>query len=157
VRAPCGAPAARRELGLALGATIACAPDGAARAVREESAELGADAVFDTVGGTRALRSSLDLLRAGGTAVLFAHAPAGERADVEINAFFKSERRVVPTYSGALAEQDRVWELLCDGSLDPAPLVSHRFALDEFDEAVRCVREHEGLKVLLEPRGAGAR
>jgi len=142
----------RRLTALSLGATAVCDPGPEIEvAVSRASGGLGADAVFDTVGGRAALRTGLAVARSGGTVVLFAHAGAGELAEFELNSFFKSEQRVVATYSGALAEQQRVTELISSRRFDPAPLVSHRLPLSRFGEAVRLCREREALKILLEP------
>ena len=127
--------------------------------VQELADGLGADAVFDTVGGSSPLKSGLSLCRSGGTVVLFAHAPADMQADFDLNAFFKHEQRVIGTYSGALSEQARVFELICQGALDPSPLVTHRFSLDEFQTGIGAVVRKKALKVLFTPSeaaGAGA-
>ena len=93
----------------------------------------------------------LALTRNGGTVVLFAHAPAGERADYDINELFKHERRVVGSYSGALAEQGRIFEWLKSGQFDPTPLVTHRLPLERFQEGVTLARERKALKVVFTP------
>jgi L-iditol 2-dehydrogenase len=139
-----------------LGAWRACLPEAAGAAVREATRGLGAEAVFDTVGGAAVLTAALGLTRPGGVAVLFAHAPEGERAGFDLNDFFKHERRVVATYSGALREQEEVFRLIAERRLDPSPLVTHRLPLDRFEEAVRLARERQALKVLLVPAGAAA-
>ena len=107
--------------------------------------------VFDTVGGAGILDSALGLTRPGGTVVLFAHAGDGETATFALNRFFKAERRVVATYSGALAEQGRIGELIADGRLDASPLVTHTLPFEAFSEAVDSVRSCRALKVLLVP------
>jgi len=140
----------RRDLATKLGASAAFDPTEAVEAVSRVTS-LGADVVFDTVGGSQALSTSLRLTRAGGSVVLFAHAPEGELAGVELNDLFKSERRVISTYSGSLGEQDRIWDLIVEDRFATLPIVTHRFVFDEFEEAVKRVRERRGLKVLLEP------
>ena len=143
----------RRQLAEALGAQWTSAPvlsdvlpivDGATEG-------LGADAIFDTVGGAQLLSSAVRITRPGGTVILFAHAGAQEKADFELNPFFKAEQRVVGTYSGGLEDQRRVWELIASCRLDPSPLVTHRLPLSRFDEAVQLCRERRALKVLLTP------
>lgn len=139
----------RRALARRLGAHPV-APQG----LTDVAPSLGAggfDAVFDTVGGPTLLDQALSLTREGGTVVLFAHAPAGSRAAFDLNTFFKTERQVVGTYSGSLAEQTRVWSLLSSGRLDPSPLVTHRLPLTRFDEAVDLAVRQEALKVALTP------
>jgi len=141
----------RRRLARELGAALAVPPEGVAEAVAETSSGLGADAAFDTVGGAGPLAGALDALRPGGTAVLFAHAGQGEPAGFPLNPFFKTERRLVATYSGGRSEQGRVARMLSDGRLEPAPLATHRLPLARFQDAVALVRTRRALKVLLEP------
>jgi L-iditol 2-dehydrogenase len=154
----------RRTLALLLGADAAEASgessESAARdAVASFTGGLGADAVFDTVGGAAALEAALALSREGGTVVLFAHAAGhaadqtaeAERAGFDLNRFFKSERKLLATYSGALAEQREIWRLLITRRLDPSPLVTHRLPLSRFAAAVDLARERQALKVLLLP------
>lgn len=143
---------ARRELARALGADAVTAPGGDTdAALGEHRGVLGADAVFDTVGGAAALASALALARHGGTVLLFAHARPEERAGFELNELFRHERRIVGSYSGSLAEQAAVFALMTDGRLDPTPLVTHRLALEEFDEGVRLARTRAALKVVYMP------
>jgi len=144
--------AERRALAERLGAVAGAEPGAdAERAVAAASEGLGADAVFDTVGGKATLAAGLALTRQGGTMVLFAHAPEGGRADFDLNTLFKHERRVIGTYSAALAEQEAVFDLLCSGALDPRPLVSHRLPLQDFEAGVSLVRRQQALKVLFFP------
>jgi L-iditol 2-dehydrogenase len=133
----------RRELALALGAD--------AQAADATGISGRADIVFDTAGGPAALAAALDLTRPGGTTVLFAHAALGERGELDLNPFWKAERRLLATYSSSLAEQRDVFRLLVTGRLDPAPLVTHRLPLSRFAEAVALARDRRALKVLLTP------
>lgn len=143
---------ARRRLAGELGADAVCTPgEEAARAVAEHSAGFGADAVFDTVGGAGALASALALTRRGGDVVLFAHAPRDERADFDLNALFKSEQRVLGSYSGGLDDQARVFAMMADGRLNPSPLVSHRLPLEQFADGVAIARRREALKIVFTP------
>jgi L-iditol 2-dehydrogenase len=148
----------RRALALRLGADAAASPAEARAAVDAMSGGsggLGADVAFDTVGGAGPLDSALALTREGGTVVLFAHAPgsgpSSERAGFDLNAFFKSERKLIATYSSALAEQREIYRLLATHRLDPSPLVTHRLPLARLGEAIELARGRQALKVLLVP------
>lgn len=150
----------RRDLALKLGADAAAEPGAAARdAVGKLSDGEGADAVFDTVGGAGPLKAALGLTRQGGSVVLFAHAPANEKgegqaADFDLNDLFKYERRILGTYSGAVQEQGRVFDLIVSGALDPTPLVTHTMPLDDFQTGLDLVRQRKALKVLFTPSRA---
>ncbi len=149
--------AERRRLALELGAAAAPPPgEEAGSAVEALTSGLGADAAFDTVGGAAVLDGALALLREGGSAVLFAHARDGEAPSFHLNSLFKSERRVLGTYSGSLREQRTVFEWIAAGRLDASPLVTHRLPLARFDEAVALVRRREALKILLVPDSRSA-
>lgn len=142
----------RRDLARRLGAAGAAAPgEESLREIERLSGGRGADVAFDTVGGTALVEAALGLTRPGGTVVLFAHAEPGETARFDLNAFFKTERRLMATYSSSLSEQREIFRLLVTGRLDPSPLVTHRLPLSRFDEAVNLVRERRALKVLLVP------
>lgn len=142
----------RRALAMQLGADATQAPGAAFRtAVENLTQGLGADAVFDTVGGAGPLDDALALSRPGGAVVLFAHAEKGEVSGLDLNAFFKAERRLLGTYSSSLADQRDVYRLLVTRRLNPSPLVTHRLPLARFEEAVALARERKALKVLLTP------
>ena len=143
--------------GLGDGGAEAAVPPGYARdAVDALSEGLGADVVFDTAGGPEALAAALGLVRPGGTVVLFAHAREGERAGFDLNAFFKSEGKLIATYSSSLSELREVHRLMATRRLDPSPLVTHRLPLSRFDEAVELAGGLRGLKILLTPDEAPA-
>lgn len=141
----------RRTLALSLGASSVADPNAADETLHELTHGHGADAVFDTVGGAAVLSHAIRLSRQGGTVVLFAHAPAGQQANIDLNDLFKFERRVIGTYSGGVHEQRRIFELLITGRFQPAPLISHRMPLGAFDEGVRLARERRALKILFTP------
>lgn len=147
----------RLAIAAQLGADRTAPPgDGALQAVRALSADHGADAVFDTVGGPKTLEAGIGLTRQGGSVVLFAHAPDGAHADFDLNTLFKHERRIIGSYSGALNEQRRIFDMIRGGSLDPSPLVTHTMPLDDFAHGVSLVVEQKALKVLFTPsRAAG--
>lgn len=142
----------RRDLARQLGAEGTAEPGEDAREVLHElGGELGAEIVFDTVGGRRLLAAALELLRPGGSVVLFAHAPDGDHADFELNPVFKNEVSVVSTYSGSRLEQEEIFDLLATGRLDPRPLVTHRLPLSRFEEGVKLSRDLTALKVVYHP------
>jgi len=153
--------AERRRLAETLGADKTAAPGpgalDAARSMTGGNGDAGgADAVFDTVGGGGTLADGINLTRHGGAVMMFAHAPGNERAEVDLNAVFKFERRIIGTYSGALREQNEIFRLLESGALDPTPLVTHTMPLDDFEEGVRLARNRQALKVLFTPSRATA-
>ncbi|MDX1642820.1 MAG: alcohol dehydrogenase catalytic domain-containing protein [Thermoanaerobaculia bacterium] len=140
----------RRRQATRMGADRALAPRELGAALPELGDGRGFDAAFDTVGAPELIASTARHLRSGGTLVLFAHPKQGDLGTILETLFFE-ERRLVGTYSGALDEQQRVFDLLVEGDLDPRPLVTHHVPLTRFDEALRLSRDPRALKILLVP------
>ena len=141
----------RREMADRLGADLTVGPHELGPGLADLTQGRGIDCVFDTVGHPAALRRALQTTREGATLVLFAHGRPGDELQVELNSLFKSERRLVGTYSGGPEEQERVWALLAEQRLDPTPLITHRLPLSRFAEGVDLATSHQALKVLFVP------
>jgi len=143
--------AERQAFALENGAIAALPPghDALKKTINELTGELGADAIFDTVGGAGPLNLGFSAIRPGGSVVLFAHGGPGEVADFELNPFFKTEARLLATYSGGLEEQREISELIFNHILDATPLISHRMPLQEIDEAIQLCNQHKAYKILL--------
>ncbi len=147
----------RLEMAKRLGADGVGVPGpGVEIVVQELAGGLGADVVFDTVGGASALEEGIGLARAGGTVVLFSHAPEHTAASFDLNSLFTQERRVIGTYNSALKEQVQVFELICKGELDPAPLVTHSYGLEDFGMGAAFAKRQKALKVVFTPSQGAA-
>jgi len=140
----------RRARAGEFGATAAVEPAELGATVDRLTGGAGVDAIFDTVGRPTLLRPAVELLREGGSLVLFAHFSA-EVPEAIHDQLFRHERRVLGTYSGSLEEQNRVFDLLERGALEPQRLVTHHIPLQRFDEALALSRDPRALKILLVP------
>ena len=148
----------RRALAKELGADITSKPGkNAFTAAMKMTNGHGLDAVFDTVGGAKLLEAGIRLNRKGGSLVLFAHAVKNVTASLDLNSIFKFEQRIVGTYSGALAEQSAVFNLMTSKILDPTPLISHTMPLDEFATGYKLAKSRQALKILFTPSQATAK
>lgn len=107
------------------------------------------DAVFDTIGSPALLDRALEPARPGAVAVLFAHGAPDEPLQLDFHRLFRNELTVTSSYSSGRADQVRAYELLAAGRIRPGRMVTHRFPLEEFEEAVRRVQNREALKAIL--------
>ncbi len=120
----------------------------------------GVDAVLECVGSARSIDDALRLTRAGGVVVLvgLASVPRG----VDWTPIWL--REVAVRGSGYYAEEvvdgrrirsiDLAMELLASGRVDLRPLVTHRFALSDWQQAVAVAmdkRRQRAVKVVLTP------
>lgn len=145
----------RRRLALLLGADAAIAPDEAEEAADQLTGGIRFDATIEAAGNARAARTSIDLARRGGRAVLLG--VYDDAIEIPMLSFLLAEKEIFAslshTHDGDFPEAVR---LLGEGSVDVAPLVSDRISLAEvvsggFDELVAHPERH--LKVLVFPNG----
>jgi threonine dehydrogenase-like Zn-dependent dehydrogenase len=118
----------------------------------------GVDATLECVGSARSIDDALRLTRAGGTVVVVGLAAVPRGVDwtpiwlrelrVRGSAYYAQDR-----VDGRVARSmDLAMELLASGSVDLRPLVTHRFPLAQWRQAVAVAldkRRHRAVKVLL--------
>ena len=109
----------------------------------------GVDLVVEAVGHPEALDMALRLARKAGTvSVTGVYA---ERAEVHMGLIWIKALTLTSGHANVIKHLDRVLELLSDGKLDPAPLVTHHMKLDEAPDAYRVYDNKEALKIVLAP------
>jgi L-iditol 2-dehydrogenase len=150
----------------------------AAYGVRAEELELarmlGADEAVEVSGGTAPHEGELDLVvetagavpavelatrlpREGGRIVALGIAGEGRELCVPADRFTLRDLELIGSVGYTSAVWGRVVELLGAGLVDVAPIVTHRFAAERFEDAFRLMVEREGVvgKVLLEWADSG--
>jgi threonine dehydrogenase-like Zn-dependent dehydrogenase len=113
------------------------------------------DLVVDATSTPEGPASTLGLLRRGGAAVLLGISGAG-RATIDPDTITLGHLRVYGIFAASRTAWQWVVQLYAAGALDPAPLVTHRFALDDLPEALETLRSPSGgaIKVLVRPGGS---
>ena len=108
----------------------------------------GVDVAFEAAGAQAAVDDALDAIRPGGKVIIagipdddrtFFSASIARRKGLTI----KLVRRMKHTYPRAI-------ELVSNGLIDVRSLVTHRFPLEQANEAFRVAERREGLKVVIE-------
>lgn len=144
--------AARREIGLQVGADAAIDPlheDLPAR-VRELLGQDGADAVIECVGNNSAARQALQVCARGATVVLFAVHPVDELDEISPFEIYSKEL----TVTGSFINPDthsRAVSLINSGRIQVQPLITHRFPIEQLEQAILTQISSESIKVLVVP------
>jgi L-iditol 2-dehydrogenase len=137
---------ARRRRALGLGADLAFAPDELPEEYRADTGpatEARCDIVLEATGATGGLKTAGTLVRPFGTLCVVGYHHTGDAMmDMElwykgvtvVNGFCPDRRRLMKAMRDAL-------DLVARRTFSYEPLVTHRFALDEVDEAFRTMRE----------------
>jgi D-arabinitol dehydrogenase (NADP+) len=121
-----------------------------ARAALLEGAPDGFDVVVDATGATSVLEQALPLTRTGGTVFVYGMTAEAARWPVSPYDVFRREL----TIKGSFAQQfafDRAVDALRSGRVDPAGIISHRFGLDDYGEALAAVADSGCTKAVVVP------
>lgn len=106
----------------------------------------GAEHAFEVVGRAATIRQAWDVLRPGGTAVVVGLSPVG--TEVSLPAIeFLSEKTITGSYYGSTdvhAALGQIAQLVLDGRLDLADVVSDLIRLDEVEAALGRLRRGQG-------------
>jgi D-arabinitol dehydrogenase (NADP+) len=110
----------------------------------------GFDYVVDATGVVSVLDQALGLLRVGGT--VFVYGMTAESAQWTIAPYDLFRREL--TIKGSFAQQfsfDRSLLALRGGRVDTTGMITHRFGLEEYTEALAAVASSEAIKVVIRP------
>jgi L-iditol 2-dehydrogenase len=126
---------ARRAAALRCGADAALTPEGA-----EREWQRCMDVSLIGPGFPDVIRQALGQVRNAGAACLFAPTATGVWTELDLGDLYFREVSLVPSYSCGPEDTRLAYELLRTGQVKPAPLITHRFALDDVQTAYDTAR-----------------
>jgi alcohol dehydrogenase len=107
------------------------------------------DAAIDAVGHPDALGLACRLTRKAG--IVSATGVYAEPIELHMGIVWIKALTLRTGHANVIKHVDPVLEMLSDGRLDPAPLVTHHMRLDEAPEAYGAYDRREALKIVLSP------
>jgi Zn-dependent alcohol dehydrogenase len=159
------------QIAAALGARVVAvdvAPDklewatrlGAVEAVNPEKVERldkalrkltggGADVAFEVVGRAATQEQALGSLKTGGRAVLVGYSP--EAMKLNSGRVMFRELEVVGSLGCRPVDYPRAIEMVRQGSIRLGELVTHRYPLDEINDALDTLRSGSAIRVVVTP------
>ncbi len=120
-----------------------------ARAILADTNQRGLDVLFEAAGENPAVDTAIDTVKPGGRVIL-AGIPLDNRTSFNASTARRKGvtimlvRRMKNTYP-------RATQLVVDGLVDVRSLVTHRFSMENFEEAFAVALRREGLKVMITP------
>jgi threonine 3-dehydrogenase len=140
-----------RRLALArqMGADAAVHPDQAEAAVREASQGLGADVVLEMSGVPSAIHQAFRLVRYAGRVQMLGIPSKTVEVDLAAEIIFKG----ITVYGVIGRRMYDTWHLMTRflrGGFDPTPVITHRFPLEGFRDAIEAIKSGEAGKVVFE-------
>ncbi|MFZ0923308.1 MAG: alcohol dehydrogenase catalytic domain-containing protein [Candidatus Acidiferrales bacterium] len=129
---------ARRAASLQLGATASFDPasDDIGAQVRQRTSGRGADVVLLAAPHPKLVTEALDMTRAGGRVLLFAHNDPVLKIEFPAAAVGIEEKEILGSYSASITEQEEYAQIVFERRLPLAELVSHRFPTERIAEAL---------------------
>lgn len=143
----------RLELAGKMGATLAInsADSDPVEIIKRETGGIGVDVLCEMSGNWRAIKQGFDALRNGGRVSMLGIPSRPIEIDLANDVVFKGA--TIYGISGRL-----IWEtwyqtqaLITTGMVDPAPVITHRFKLDEFARAFELMNNGIAAKVAMFP------
>ena len=149
----------RRQKALQLGASAAVDPASAmgrvelADRIHTLSNGRGADVAVIAVPSSALISETMELLRPGGTTLLFAHTRLDDIAKVDAGAVCMLEKSLVGSYSSDIDLQAEAANLIFSRKVDVRSLITDRIPLEEIQHAIDVAgRPREtSLKVMVMP------
>ncbi len=147
----------RLELARIMGATQAINPatDDIGRIIRAQTDGLGVELLLEMSGHPGAIRTGLELVRAGGHVRLLGLPDEEVPINISRDIIFKGitvkgiiGRRMFETWHSMRS-------YLKAGLLDPTPVITHRFGLDDFEKALEAIHSGAGKVILSLVDGPG--
>jgi threonine 3-dehydrogenase len=151
----------RLDLAVTMGADLALNPvtDDVAAVIADATGGEGVDVLFEMSGAPAAIETGFALLKPGGEAALLGLTSKRIEFDLDDNIIFKGAtvygivgRRL---FDAARGTEPATWlemrRLIQSGAVDLAPVVTHRFGLDDYGKAFELMASGECGKVVMFP------
>jgi 2-desacetyl-2-hydroxyethyl bacteriochlorophyllide A dehydrogenase len=111
----------------------------------------GWDVVIDATGAVPAIEDGLRRVTRGGTFLVFGVAGADKAAEFSPFRVYNYEIRIIGSMS-LVHSFERALSLVGTGAIDCEALLTHRFELDDYRNAIDTFRTGEGLKIQVGPK-----
>jgi len=143
--------AERRKLAKEMGADICVDPQSLSESVMAETHGLGADVVILAIGVPALVNEAFRIARKQGTVNLFAGFPGEGASAIESNIIHYNELNVTGTASAAPWHFEETMKLVTSGKVNLGKLISHRFPLEQMDDALQVLMNGQGIKIVVIP------
>lgn len=142
----------RLALALELGASRAIlSDDDALVTVKRVTNGRGSDAVVECTGVQAVWEKAPGYVRRGGTVSLFGGLPGGSMLTIDAARLHYDELRLVSPFHFTPRAVRAAYELLSGGVIDPTPLISARYTLDQLADAFAQLDGGDGIKYAIVP------
>lgn len=110
----------------------------------------GADLVVVATGNRKAFTQSLEIVRKGGSIILFGVPAKSSFVDVDLSFLYANEISILTSYAATERETNQALGLLGNKGLNFGSLITHQFDLENSESAFRCAHDAvDAMKVVI--------
>ena len=131
--------------------TINSSREDLVKRVEELTDGRGADIVIEAVGRKETWESTNNLVRKGGTILLFGGCPGGTNATFDADKIHYGELHVQGAFHHTPSAVERAFNLIASNRVSIGPLISQEMPLEKAEEALQLMGEGKALKIALRP------
>jgi L-iditol 2-dehydrogenase len=141
----------KREIAMKLGAdrVVDSANEDLAKVISEETDGYGVDRIVMAIGITGLVNDTLKLAKKGGTVCLFAGFPKGKTAEIDPSIIHYNELHVTGSTAYKRIDYLQAADMVKTGKIDLDAIVSAKFSLDDFRDALDLHMSGKALKVVI--------
>ena len=111
----------------------------------------GADVVIECAGTKDAWESAVRMVRKGGRVLWFGGLPAGTTVQLDAGMIHYGEITLIGVHGGTLQDAQEAYRLLASREVDPEPLISGEYPLEEVEQAFQQMIAGTAIKMVIRP------
>ena len=140
----------RLDFARSLGDVKAVKIEDGVKSVSEFTDGHGCDVVIVANGSMNAIHDALDMVRNGGTVLLFGVPSMGAMLEIDAGALYSHGVSIVSSYAATDEDTKLALYMIESGLIDVSKLVTHRYSLKDTDEAFKLARSGDkSMKVIV--------
>ncbi|MDX1533812.1 MAG: zinc-binding dehydrogenase, partial [Nitrosopumilaceae archaeon] len=101
----------------------------------------GVDLAIVATGSLKAFEDAIDVVRKGGTVMMFGVPSKGATIDLDMSIVYSKEITIVTSYAASDHDTKEALELIHSKKVDAAKLITHKYSLDESQKAFDHARD----------------
>ena len=110
----------------------------------------GVDVAVVSTGNVNAIVQSIDIVRKGGTVVLFGVPSRDAKISIDISKVYSKEITIAPSYAASEKDTNEAFRLILEKKIDVNNLITHRFDLSESAKALeQAHRGTDSMKIIV--------
>jgi L-iditol 2-dehydrogenase len=118
--------------------------------IKNSTDSRGVDISIVATGSTKALAQAFEATRKAGKVMLFGVPSKNSNISLNMNKLYSNEQSILSCYAASEIETNQALKLIAEKRLDIKRLITHRFSIENADQAIKCAHEaKDAMKVIV--------